>query len=143
MNLWYKNLKKAPWTPPDYLFKYIWGFLYILMFLSLYFIWINKKCYPFCKPLLIFGIQLFLNLIWTTIFFEFKKTYLALIDIIFIIYFTYLSIKEFYNINPLSSYLLIPYLIWLLVALSLNIYIIIYNKNNKNNKNKKKIKIKN
>ena len=30
MNDWYKNLKKAPWSPPGYVFGIVWPILYIL-----------------------------------------------------------------------------------------------------------------
>ena len=72
MNDWYKTLKKAPWTPPNYVFGIIWPILYLLMFISAYLIFIDKKCYPFCYALIIFFIQLAINLSWTTIFFKYK-----------------------------------------------------------------------
>ena len=73
MNEWYKKLKKAPWTPPDYVFGIVWSVLYLLMFISAYLIFINKKCFPFCYALTIFVVQLLINLCWTTIFFKYKE----------------------------------------------------------------------
>lgn len=127
MNTWYRNLKKAPWTPPNWVFGWVWFFLYICMAASLYLAWTNKKCYPYCNPLLYFFIQLLLNLVWTTIFFKYKKPLLALLDLCLMLCFAAYTAFLFYDISKLASYLLIPYLIWLLVALSMNVYIIIYN----------------
>ena len=61
------------------------------------------------------------------IFFKFKKTKLALIDLILIIIFTLWTYNEFYKINIFASRLLIPYILWLFLALSLNSYIVIMN----------------
>ena len=82
---WYKNLKKAPWSPKPPVFGAVWSVLYIMMAIALYLVWTNKKCYPYCSAIKIFFIQLLLNLIWTTIFFRFKMPILALIDLVAII----------------------------------------------------------
>ena len=52
---------------------------------------------------------------------------LALLDLIILIFLVILTIKSFYKINKLSAILLLPYIIWLFIALSLNLYIVIYN----------------
>lgn len=124
---WYINLKKAPWSPPNYLFGIVWPILYFLMAISYVIISQEDECIPYCNALTLFIIQLGLNLIWTTIFFKYKKTKLALLDLILIIIFTVLTIKEFYKINKKASYLLIPYILWLFLALSLNVYIVLHN----------------
>ena len=124
---WYKNLKKAPWTPPNYAFGIIWPILYTLMFISLFIIYKNKKCYPYCNSITLFILQFLLNIIWTTIFFKFKMLKLALLDLIILIFLVILTIKSFYKINKLAATLLLPYITWLFVALSLNLYIVIYN----------------
>ena len=126
-DIWYNSLKKAPWTPPNYVFGIIWPILYVLMFISLFLITKNKKCSGFCIAIIMFFIQLFFNLIWTTIFFSLKMPKLALFDLGLVIGFTLLTIKYFYKISKLSSYLLLPYITWLFLAFSLNSYIVIYN----------------
>lgn len=127
MNRWYKNLNRAPWSPPNYLFGIVWGILYALMTLSFIFVWKNKKCFPYCSALTAFLIQLAFNLSWTTIFFYYKMPKLALLDTILIIYFTLVTYKAFIKISKLAAYLLIPYICWLFLALSLNTYIVLYN----------------
>ena len=127
MNDWYKKIKKAPWTPPDYVFGIVWSVLYLLMFISAYLIFINKKCFPFCYALIIFFIQIAINLSWTTIFFKYKLIHFALF-ILFVIFSLVIYTYFLFNkINKIASYLLIPYILWLIVALSLNIYIVLNN----------------
>lgn len=127
MNDWYKTLKKAPWTPPNYVFGIIWPILYLLMFISAYLIFIDKKCYPFCYALIIFFIQLAINLSWTTIFFKYKLIHFALFVLIVIFCLVIYTYLLFNKINKIASYLLIPYILWLIIALSLNIYIVLNN----------------
>jgi benzodiazapine receptor len=125
---WYDNLNKAPWNPPNYVFGVVWSILYFILFI--FFILMVKssnKCFPYCKWIGIFFIQLFLNLIWTFIFFKFQNILLALVDLILIICFVLYLFRLSYKINKYYGYLLIPYIIWLFVALSLNIYIYLMN----------------
>lgn len=127
MNRWYTTLKKAPWNPPNWVFGPIWTTLYALMIMSFLLIWTNKKCYPYCPALIYFLIQLFFNVIWTTIFFQYRAIRVALVDLVLTLVFVLFTFLEFKKINKLAGLLLVPYIAWLLVALSLNTYIVIYN----------------
>ena len=124
---WYNNINKSPYTPPGWFFSLVWSVLYLLMIISFYLIWSNSKCFPYCNILNLFILQLILNLSWTTIFFKYKKIRLSLVITICIFILTLIVCIKFYKINQTASYLLIPYLLWLLVAMYLNIYIIINN----------------
>ena len=127
MNQWYKNLKKAPFTTPSYVFGIVWPILYTLMAISTYLVWSNKKCYPYCSAITFFLIQLFFNLIWTTLFFKLNMPKLALLDTILILGFTIFTFQKYFKINKIAAYILIPYIAWLCLAFILNAYIIIYN----------------
>ena len=127
MNEWYRKLNKAPWTPPDWVFGVVWPILYLLMGVSFLLVWINKKCYPYCNPLLYFLIQLGFNLMWTTLFFQYKKPEWAMLDLILTYVFTFYTYVEFKTISNKASLLLIPYLTWLSLAFTLNAYVVFYN----------------
>jgi len=124
---WYNSLRKAPLSPPDWVFGTVWPILYTLLTISLLLVWTDKKCVPYCKPLTFFFIQLAFNLSWTTVFFRYKKTKLSLFITILIIGFTLYTYTQFNPINKTASYLLIPYLLWLLFATYLNGYIVVNN----------------
>ena len=124
---WYNTLNRAPWNPPSWVFGVVWPILYLLMGVSLLLVWTNKKCYPYCKELIYFFIQLGFNLMWTPIFFEYRMPKLALLDLVLTFLFSYLTYENFKNINKMAGLLLIPYLSWLLLALTLNLYIVLYN----------------
>ena len=122
---WYKNLKKSPLTPPDYVFGIVWPILYFL--LLIYFILALQEKNKI--PLVYFMIQLILNLFWTTVFFRKKNINLAMYMLVAILFFTILSGMEMYykNNNILLPLLLVPYIIWLSFAGYLNFYIIFNN----------------
>ena len=127
MNTWYKDLNRAPWSPPNYVFGIIWPILYLLMTISVLLVIFNKKCYPYCRPITFFILQLILNLFWTTVFFQLQQPIIALIMIVLIIGITAYTALQFYPYSKVASLLLVPYLLWLCVALSLNGYIVLYN----------------
>lgn len=126
---WYQKLNKSPYTPPGWVFSIVWLLLYSFLILSFYLIWKNKKCYPYCDSLNFFLLQLMLNLSWTTFFFRYKKVKLSFLLLIIIFVLSFITFYKFSKINILASYLLIPYLLWLLFAMYLNMYIIFKNKN--------------
>ena len=124
---WYGPLKKSPITPPSWVFGVVWPILYVLMALSAYTVWIDKKCYPFCIPLVFFIVQLIINLSWTNVFFTQRKLKLALVMLISILILTMITYYLFRGVNKMSARLLVPYIIWLCLATHLNMYIVSHN----------------
>jgi tryptophan-rich sensory protein len=127
---WYNNLNKSILTPPNYIFSIVWSFLYFLIFVS-FSIYIKqyRDDLDYKLGLLFFIIQLILNLSWSTIFFKYKNISKAYNILILIIIFVNLTIYYFRKIDVIASKLLIPYILWLYLAMYLNYYII---KNNLN-----------
>ncbi|MDO8498562.1 MAG: TspO/MBR family protein [bacterium] len=118
---WYATLNKPVFAPPNSVFAPVWTTLYILMGISLYLVWQKKKVPS------VFWVQLVLNTLWSIIFFGLKNPALAFVNIVALWIAIFLTIKSFYKINKLASYLLIPYLLWVTIASLLNLSIIILN----------------
>jgi len=125
---WYSKQKKPSFNPPNWIFGPVWTLLYLLMGISLYLILVSGKVTTLA--ITIFAIQLFLNLIWTGIFFGMKKPLLAFIEIILLWASILISIIVFYGISKVASYLLIPYILWVSFASILNFSIWKLNRNN-------------
>ena len=106
VSTWYLTLNKPFFNPPDWVFGPVWTLLYILMGLSFYLVWVNKKKNNLA--LSIFGIQLFLNLLWSVLFFGLRNPLFAFIEIIFLWAAILCAIILFYRIDKNASYLLIP-----------------------------------
>ena len=118
-NEFYKNLKKPDFTPPSRVFKIVWPILYILMAASLYLILTSEETVKIWA-ILIFLFQLFLNIIWSPVFFLLKKIKKALLISIILTISVLFMIFVFYEISPLSAFLQIPYFLWLCFATVLN-----------------------
>jgi len=126
---WYVTLAKPVFNPPNWLFGPVWTILYALMGYSAYLInekRLKKKGVK--EALRIFVIQLFLNGVWTPVFFGAKELFVALIVIAVLWIYILKTILKFYKIEKLASYLLIPYLLWVSFATLLNFSIWYLNK---------------
>lgn len=121
----YNQLVKPPLSPPGILFLIVWTILYLLMGIS-YFILKNTNLNTE-KESAIYYIQLFINAMWSIIFFVFKLRLFAVIWIILLLISVIYMIYLFYQKTKLSTYLNIPYLIWILFATYLTIGIYILN----------------
>ncbi|WP_338733489.1 TspO/MBR family protein [Mangrovimonas cancribranchiae] len=122
---WYLNLNKAPWTPPGWVFGVAWSTIMICF--SVYLAYLFKEFQSKFLNIL-FGVQIILNVSWNYIFFNQHLVFLGLIVIsLLTLVIGYFFIKYQLDYMKRIRYLLLPYLIWLLLATSLNAYIFIYN----------------
>lgn len=121
VNTWYKTLNKPSFSPPNWLFAPVWLTLYTMMGISSYLVYLKRGEYPQAKPaLVLFGIHLALNALWSILFFGLKNPLLAFIEII-ILWLTIVAlIILFYKIDKIAALLLVPYLLWVSFASILN-----------------------
>jgi benzodiazapine receptor len=118
---WYATLVKPSFSPPNWVFGPVWTLLYALMGISLYLIWKKGQEKIDVKlPLAIFGIQLFLNFLWSILFFGMHSPLFGLICIIFLWLSIAATILLFYKISKNAAYLLTPYILWVSFASILN-----------------------
>lgn len=120
VSTWYPTLVKPSWTPPDWVFGPIWSCLYITIAVSGWLIYRTRHSDKRSIALLFYGAQLALNFIWSFLFFSLRSPGLGLIDIVFLCLFIGLTIIKAWPVRPLAGALLIPYLIWVIYATSLN-----------------------
>ena len=122
---WYSEIARPSFNPPDWIFAPVWIILYIAMSVAIWLIWINPKRVE--KIIYIYFIHLLINGSWSIFFFGLHLILVSLIVIAIIIFFAAWLIKLYYPINKLSSFLMVPYLMWLSYAFVLNFYIFILN----------------
>lgn len=122
---WYTNLNKAPWTPPGWIFGFAWTTIMICfsIFLGrLFTINIKTKFLVY-----VFFIEFILNSSWNFIFFNQQNVFLALIVIILLTSLLYVYFLKLSKKVGHYKFLLMPYILWLSIATSLNLYILIHN----------------
>lgn len=123
-NINYSELVKPPLAPPKIFFPIAWTIIYILMGIS-YNMYRNDNNDSRIK--FIYYLQLFVNLLWSVIFFIWKARLLAVLWIVLLDILVIILIKRFFYEKPISAKLNIPYLIWILFATYLTIGIFILN----------------
>ncbi len=123
----YADLNQPAFAPPGIVFPIVWTILYILMGVSSYLISqtdSNQKE----EALLLYGVQLLVNLLWSIWFFLLKWYLFSFFWIILLIGLVVWIIIKFYHISKPSAYLQIPYLLWLIFAAILNLAVYLLNR---------------
>jgi len=119
---WYPGLKKPKYTPPNQVFGPIWTALYILMGLSVYFVWQKGLANDGVLPaFILFWVQLGLNALWSIIFFGLKSKGGGVIIIIVLWFLILATIITSFQVSIWAGILLIPYILWVSVATYLNV----------------------
>lgn len=128
LTTWYASLAKPAWNPPSWLFGPVWTILYVLMGIALFLVWregLDRRDVRYA--ILIFAVQLGLNIAWSLVFFGLHSIWGGLV-VIFILWLAiWANIVAFYIISKPAGLILIPYLIWVSIASYLNYTIYLLN----------------
>lgn len=122
----YKNLNRPSLSPPGWVFPVVWTILYLFMGLGSYII-AQSSSPKKNEALLIYAIQLFLNFIWSLVFFNLQNYLLSFLILLLLWYFIIRMISAFWSVNPTAALLQIPYLLWVTFAGYLNLAIVFLN----------------
>ncbi len=128
ISTWYATLKKPFFTPPNWIFSPVWISLFILMGISLFFVWRRTDHPKFKIAFIFFFVQLILNVLWSIFFFGLKLPLLGLVDIVLLWIAILLTIQHFSIVSKFAGMLLLPYLVWVSFATLLNFSLWILNR---------------
>ena len=110
---WYFKLNKPYLNPPGYVFSIAWSILYLLIGISYYLALNDKEFVYWIIPLL----NLVFNYLYTPTMFIYRRLFeSAFIVLMTLITAIIVAILFYYYKNYISSYLLIPYILWLCFA---------------------------
>jgi benzodiazapine receptor len=109
---WYQALNKPAYGPPAWLFAPVWTLLYILMGVALFQVWQAKTSNSRGAALGAFFFQLFLNGIWSWIFFAWHKLSIAFFDMVVLDLAIVATIFIFRKVRRSAAWLMAPYLAW-------------------------------
>lgn len=121
---WYAGLNKPDWNPPAWLFGPVWTVLYLMMGTAAWLVWREGGWKSRRWSLGLFLVQLFLNAIWTPVFFAMHQIGMALVDITLLWLLLGATLIAFWRVNRLAAILLVPYLAWVSFAAFLNFTIL-------------------
>ena len=122
----YNTLIQPVLAPPSILFPIVWTILYVLMGVS--YGMLKSKSLVNSEINFIYYLQLFVNAMWSIIFFTFEWRLFAFIWLLILVLLILSMIIKFYNKNKVAGLLQIPYLLWSLFALYLNLSIYLLNR---------------
>lgn len=123
---WYAALNKPFFNPPNWIFAPVWTMLFVLMGVALFLVW-RKGWHKVKFAMILFFVQLVLNVFWSMFFFYLQNPFLAFIEIIILWVVIYWTIMKFYRISHPAGYLMIPYILWVSFAAILNFSILVLN----------------
>jgi benzodiazapine receptor len=124
---WYSHLNKPVFNPPNWIFGPVWTSLYLLLGVSLYLILEKKLKKEKNLILMVFSVQLFLNFLWSIIFFGMHLPMIAFIEIAFLWGSIVWLVVNFWRFSRPASLILVPYLCWVSFAAILNLTVAILN----------------
>lgn len=117
---WYRELNKPSWTPPDIAFPIAWGILYILMAIAAWRLYMADHSSWRTAGLVVYALQLLVNAAWSWLFFGRKQIVAALADIVGLLSLITVAIAVFSQVSTLAAWLMVPYWLWVALALALN-----------------------
>ena len=116
----YERLVSPPLAPPGWVFPVVWSVLYVLMGIAAGLV-VKSGDVDSRQALALYYLQLGLNVLWPLVFFRFEWITLAAVWLLLLTAAVYATWTRFREINPSAGWLLVPYLLWCLFALYLNI----------------------
>lgn len=126
---WYDALAKPPFNPPSWLFGPAWTLLYAMMGVAAFLVWRAGRGMEGAdrsevkRALTLFAVQLVLNGIWTPIFFGAKSIVGGAVVIVSLLVVLGLTVRAFFHVSRTAGWLLVPYLLWVAFATTLNLSI--------------------
>ncbi|MGI9428553.1 MAG: TspO/MBR family protein [Bythopirellula sp.] len=117
---WYQTIAKPAWNPPDWIFGPVWTTLYVLMAIAA---WLVRQAEGFKGArvaLVLFFVQLALNIAWSWIFFGLHQPGWAFAEILVLWLVIIATTFAFFRCSRVAGWLLVPYLAWVSFAAVLN-----------------------
>ncbi len=122
-NRWFDALVKPEIMPPGWIFAPVWVVLYILLGLALAIILHARRARGRRVALMLFVVQLLMNLAWFPLFFAAHKVEPAFWLILALVGVAAITTIRFARIRIGAGLLMLPYLAWLIFAGLLNFQI--------------------
>jgi tryptophan-rich sensory protein len=125
VDAWYKNLRKPTWNPPGWAFAPAWTIILGLAG------WAGVDAWAHAETTVdrwrigvLFGVNAVCHLLWSPLFFTWKRPDWALAEVPFLWFSVLALIVGLAPLSTLSAWLLAPYLVWVAFAAFLNLTIV-------------------
>ena len=117
---WYYSLKTYEYMPPDYTFTVAWATIYSLLAGAIANLLMSFPLKALTAPAVFFVIHYLLHISWSYLFFELHHVLYGFYCTIALLIFLLATMYQTSKISMLSAVLLLPYALWLGVAIYLS-----------------------
>ncbi len=114
---WYAALNKPTWTPSNWVFPVVWPILYVIIAVAG---WLAWRAAGWSPAIIVWGVGLFFNGLWSYLMFGRHEISIALADIALLWLAIVAFIAAAWHVERRASYLYLPYLAWVSFAAALN-----------------------
>jgi tryptophan-rich sensory protein len=122
---WYRALKQPPWQPPDAAFGPAWTLIYVLTATAAVRVWLRARTPrargQWAAALAANGA---LNVLWSWLFFKARRPDWALAEVMLLWLSIVILIALARREDAPAALLLVPYLLWVAFAASLNLAVV-------------------
>lgn len=118
---WYQTLHKPPFNPPDWLFAPVWTTLFVMMAIAGWLAWRAGGRSAARGALMLFAVQLALNLAWSVLFFGLRSIGAALVEVVVLLAAILATTVAFWRRDRIAGLLFMPYAAWVAFAVLLNV----------------------
>ena len=118
--LYTQTIVQPPLSPPSIVFPIVWMILFVLMGVGAARIYLSRSSKERSTGLLLYGLQLAFNFVWSFLFFQFRLFGFALLWLAILWLLILGMALTFRKTDPLAARLQIPYLLWVAFAGYLN-----------------------
>ncbi|MEM1081834.1 MAG: TspO/MBR family protein [Pseudomonadota bacterium] len=118
---WYRALARPAWQPPDWVFGPVWTLIYALTAMAGVTAWrAVRSTADKNRIMLLFAINLLLNILWSLLFFRLHRPDWALFEVVALWLSIVALIIGLRPIHKATTHFLLPYLAWVSFAAVLN-----------------------
>ena len=107
---WYATLVKPSWNLPNWVFGRVWSALYFCMAVAAWLVWRQGGFTDARMPLVLFGVQLAVNVLWSCIFFGLQRPGLAFAEVLLLWAAIAATTVMFWFRSTVAGILFVPYL---------------------------------
>jgi tryptophan-rich sensory protein len=115
----YAQLNRPAWAPPASAFGPVWSVLYLLMGVAAWLVWREQDAPRRVAALILFGVQLGANALWSWLFFAWRHGALAFADVLLLLVLIGVMAAMFWRIQRVAGVLILPYIAWVCLASAL------------------------
>jgi tryptophan-rich sensory protein len=109
---WYQSLSLPSFTPPGYIISIVWSIIFVLSAYAMILVLQLGKKEVIAVASVVFGLNLLLNMLWSTLFFGIHEIGFAFFEAILLAFSVLVLMTVSWKTSKTIAWLLAPYFVW-------------------------------